>query len=136
MHGLEGKRGPLKPPMSARSKLALILLGLFPGTALVSVVAVWLRGGRFLGYWLAYTPLMIAIVFGPVFGRLLESAIGYHWSYMARRLIVFASMLALFGIFALASNALSPASVVGSISGVMIFIVFAAGYFVVALMGR
>ncbi len=112
MRGVSFRRGPLKPAPSTRSRLALYFLLTPILSAALCALSVLLRGEKleeaFLAYWLALTPLFIAGLFGPVFGRRLAGAVGYHWSYLAARTLEIACALAVFAIFAIAASLIQP----------------------------
>jgi hypothetical protein len=81
MKGLGGRRGPLKPGLDLRFKLAFLFLLLVPACAFAaSALVVWLEDrkldGSLTGYWLGYTALLWGIVIGDVTGRRISSAVG------------------------------------------------------------
>ncbi|MBI1359761.1 MAG: hypothetical protein GC155_05685 [Alphaproteobacteria bacterium] len=78
---------------------------------------------------------MIAVVIGPFVGGYLADAVGYHWSYLIRRLIVPVCVLALFGMFALGAGLFATSAMVGPFVGAVLFVGFVPVNFIRNLMG-
>lgn len=108
-----GRRGPLKPPLDFRWTLALWFFVITPlCCAAIAALATALNGQAFadgfLLNWLFYTPALWGVIFGPVMGRRLANAIGYHWSDMAGRLGELAIVAVAFGVCVFAASHLHP----------------------------
>jgi hypothetical protein len=124
-----------------RSRLVLYFLLVIPVVSAVACALVVLVTGRrfeeaFLSYWLNLTPLFIAGILGPVFGRRLADAVGYHWSYLATRSLEFACALAAFAILAIAASMIQPMGWVFPVVWGGAFLIFAGFDFIRALMAR
>lgn len=92
MRGLSGRRGPLKPDMDFRIKLALLFLIPIPlAAAAMSLVSVWFNQEEiavdFPRYWLAYASALWGLNFGAVAGSRLAAAVGYHGAVLISRLL-------------------------------------------------
>jgi hypothetical protein len=140
MRGLGFKRGPLKPAPSVRKRLIAHLLAMPVLRAAASMAMVLIGGEKFeeafLPHWFAWTPLFIAVIFGPIFGRRLAGAVGYHWSYLASRSLEIACVLAAFAIFALAATSIHPVGLIFPALWAGFFLVLCAFDFTRALMAK
>lgn len=100
------------------------------GCGILCLLVPWIRGERleerFLTYWLVFTPMLIAFVFGDPLGRNLAASIGHRWTIWIARLVDVAVLLALMSAF---SFALMLSDQLGG--GIML----AAWIFVFLLMG-
>lgn len=113
MRGVSGRRGPLKPAMDFRIKLALWFLIPIPvAAAAMSLVSVWFNKGEIAGdfprYWLGYTSVLWGINFGGVAGNRLAAAVGYRGTVLIGRLLELVVPLSLLALCCVASAILYP----------------------------
>lgn len=128
MKGLGGRRGPLKPGMSFRLRMALAFLLIIPASmAVFSLIRVWLDRQSieqgFLSNWLMWTPLLWGLVFGDVIGRRISSAVGYHRSEVFGRLAELVFVLTCFALCGVVAAILyPPGGAFLPVIGVLIFL--------------